>query len=255
MSAPGTPRPLAEWLRAAFADEAAGCPPPEAFLADEQAALSPTEQRALADHLTSCPACAAERELAQAFDAGSAGLAGEDVDWVLSRLRGAPADERQGEAGSRPPARLVSFPVRRPLARWRALAAAAALLLAVGLVRWLYPPLPPLPAPPAGGVLRGGEVSGLVPAGEVDAPPWELQWQPVAGAARYRVCLVIVDETPIWEAEVAAPPARLPAAVTSRLQRAVSYPWSVEALGPDGRLLARSTPARFRVRPTPEDEP
>ena len=38
-------RLLADWLRDAYADGAAGCPPPEVFLAEELAALTPEQRR------------------------------------------------------------------------------------------------------------------------------------------------------------------------------------------------------------------
>jgi hypothetical protein len=61
-----------------------------------------------------------------------------------------------------------------------------------------------------------------------------------------------VDDTVLWEEKVAAPPARLPAEVAGRLQRAVSYVWSVEALDASGARLGASEPVRFRVKPVPE---
>jgi len=66
------------------------------------------------------------------------------------------------------------------------------------------------------------------------------------------VRLSTVDDTVLWEATVATPPARLPAEVIQELHRAVAYSWTVEALGPAGERLGASEPARFRARPAPE---
>ena len=79
--------------------------------------------------------------------------------------------------------------------------------------------------------------------------PSELRWTPRPGAASYRVRLLAVDDTVLWEGTVAAPPARLPAEAQGKLQRAVSYLWSVEALDASGARLASSETVRFRIHP------
>ncbi len=244
---------LDEWLRAAYDDPAAGCPPPEAWLEEELAARTPAERRRLDAHAAHCPACTAERDLARTFDAGpqAAGVRPEDVAFVVSRLAAA-SPVRVPEPA---PAKVVPFPARRQPAQnplWR-LAAAAVLVVAAGLAFQLSRPgAPPLPAPESGGVVRGGEVEAVSPLGEVAEIPAELRWTPRSGATSYRVRLSTVDDTVLWNATVAAPPARLPAEVTRTLHRAVVYLWSVEALGPAGERLGGSEPARFRARPAPE---
>ena len=255
---PAIRRELAEWLRDAYADAAAGCPPPEAYLADELAALQPDERRRLEAHADTCPACNAERELAQAFDAGETGAAGDDVDWVTARLRGEAVASAQPAAATAPAGmpqagRVVPFRGRPAARTWVRFAAAAVLVVAAGLtVRTMYERPPALPAPPHGGVVRGSEVEVVSPVGEVAEPPRELWWTPVAGAAAYRVRLLAVDDTVLWETTTSAPPAPVPAEVMARLQRAVRYSWMVEALAADGTAVGRSAPARFRVRALPE---
>jgi Putative zinc-finger len=254
---PATRRELADWLRDAYAGPGAGCPPPEAYLAEEMAALAPEERRRLEAHADGCPACAAERELARAFDAGEAAVPAADVDWVTARLRGepaAPATPVAAPMGMPPPGRVVPFRGRTAARAWTRLAAAAVLVVAAGLtLRTLYERPPALPEPPRSGVVRGGEVEPSAPLGEVAEPPAELRWQPVAGAAGYRVRLVTVDETLVWQDVTNEPNADLPAEVRSGLQRAVSYEWTVEALAADGSTLGRSAPAHFRLRPLPEE--
>ncbi|HEX3555327.1 MAG TPA: hypothetical protein VIA62_19050 [Thermoanaerobaculia bacterium] len=245
---------LDEWLRAAYDDPAAGCPPPEAWLDEELAARTPEERRRLDAHAAHCPACAAERDLARTFDAGpqAAGARPEDVAFVVSRLAAA-SPVRNIRASEK--SQVVPFPARRKIESsplWR-LAAAAVLVVAAGLAFQLSRPgAPPLPAPETGGVVRGGEVEAVSPLGEVAGIPAELRWTPRSGASSYRVRLATVDDTVLWEATVPAPPARLPAEVTRTLHRAVVYVWSVEALGPAGERLGASEPVRFRARPAPE---
>jgi hypothetical protein len=251
---------LEEWLLAAWNDPAAGCPPPEAWLEAEAAALTAEQRRRLDEHAGSCPACAAERDLARTFDDGPAGMRAEDVAFVVSRLEAASPVGRAEVQG-----KVVPFPapapqVRRPARQsaqsplWR-LAVAAVLVIAAGLAFQLSRPgAPPLPAPPPGGpgaVVRGGEIEILSPREEVAGMPAEFRWEPRAGAASYRVRLLAVDDTLLWQAEVLAPPARLPAEVAERLHRAVVYTWTVEALDAAGTRLAVSEPVRFRARPVP----
>jgi hypothetical protein len=245
---------LDDWLRAAYDDPAAGCPPPEAWLEEELAARTPEERRRLEAHAAHCPACAAERDLARDFDAGAAGVPAEDVAFVVSRLETAsPVRVRDGArvVPFRAPQRTAPVPSRSR--DWRRLAAAAVVILAAGLGFQLFrPSAPPLPAPQTGGVVRGGEVEAVSPVGEVAGLPAELRWMPRPGASSYRVRLSTVDDTVLWETTVPAPPARLPAEVVRTLHRAVVYVWSVEALGPAGERLGASEPTRFRARPAPE---
>jgi hypothetical protein len=250
MSANGRPSlTLEEWLCAAYSED---CPPPEAFLEAETGALDPEARRRLLEHAESCPACAAERDLARMFDAGpeAGDVRPEDVAYVVGRLE----EASPVRPAAKPAGQVVPFPARRRSAVWvTRLAAAAMILLAAGLFLQRYFAAPPLPAPPSSGVVRGGEVEPLVPIGDVEAVPAELRWAPRPGAVSYRVRLQTVDDTVLWEATVPVPPARLPAEVAGRLQRAVVYVWSVEALDPAGARLASSESVRFRVRPEAEE--
>jgi hypothetical protein len=247
--------PLDEWLRAAYEDTEAGCPPPEAFL--EAEALDPEERRRLDQHAGRCPACAAERDLARLFAGapGAAEVSGEDVDFVVARLEAA--------SPVRPAGQVVPFRVPAPAAKpaaaprraggqiWK-IAAALILVLGGGLLfRLTQPGAPPLPPPAVGGPVRGGEIEAASPVGDVGEIPLELRWTPREGARLYRVRLSAVDDTVLWEGTVPAPPARLPDEVTGKLHRAVSYLWTVEALDASGARIAASEPVRFRARPTP----
>ena len=244
--------PLEDWLRAAYEGEEAGCPPPEAFLADEMERLSPEERRRLDEHADRCPACAAERDLARMFDAGPAaeGVRPEDVSFVVSRLEAASPVRpvSKGKVVPFPAAKPTTKPSTRP-ALWR-LAAAAVLVLGAGLLFQLSRSgAPPLPPPGTETVVRGGEEEAVSPVGEIPAIPTELDWKPRPGAASYRVRLIAVDDTVLWETTVPAPPVRLPAEVSGQLHRAVVYTWTVEALDATGARIASSEPVRFRARP------
>ena len=243
--------PLDEWLRAAYTEEEAGCPPPEAYL--DAGALTVDERRRLDEHASRCPACAAERDLARLFAAGpdAADISREDLDFVVARLA--------ATSPVRPAGQVVPFPSpaaapRRSSTAWpRSLwKIAAALILVLGgglLFRLAQPAAPPLPEPEMGGPVRGGEIDALSPVGDVGEIPSELRWTPRAGTSLYRVRLSAVDDTVLWEGTVTAPSVRLPGNVVSGLHRAVSYVWTVEALDPSGARMAASEPVRFRARP------
>jgi hypothetical protein len=252
--------PLEEWLRAAYADPEAGCPPPEAFLEAEAGALDAGARRRLDEHADRCPACAAERDLARGFEAGHAAgdVRPEDVAFVVAQLEAASPVRPAAAPGNR--GNVVPFPAARPRqalppgrSSWLArLAAAAVVLLVTGLFLRDYFPAPSLPDVPEHSVVRGGVLETVAPVGEVAAAPAELRWVPRQGAAVYLVSLETVDDLVLWEERVAAPPARLPAEVAAGLKPAVTYIWSVQALDAQGARLARSDPERFRVRPAPE---
>lgn len=268
-------RPLGDWLRVAYEPAAGtGCPPPERYLEAEMGDLPEDERRRLAEHARTCPACAAEQELARVFHEApdESTVSADDLRHVVARLEEASPVRPASAAGMEPPAgKVVPFPARREPApavqperpaaskvrTWR-LAAAAALLMTGSLLVWRsQQPAPlPLPAPPGQSeVFRGADVEVLSPVGEMETVPTELRWEEKDGAASYRIRLLAVDDTVLWESTVTAPPARLPDEVAAQLQPAVAYVWTVEALAADGSRLAVSEPARFQARPEPEPAP
>lgn len=251
MSDDRSPRTLDDWLRAAYASEDAGCPPPEAYLEAEAGALTPEQRRALDEHAERCPACAAERDLARLFDAapGEVDVRSEDLDFVVSRLEEASPVQSKPNVVAFPGPRREQAPPTRSSRSFLRFAAAALLVIGAGLgYRALQAPDPALP-PPELGVTRGSEVEAVAPVGDVAEIPAELRWVLVEGATSYRVRITAVDGSVFWESTVPAPPAVLPAEVASRLHRAVLYTWTVEALGPGGARLASSEPVRFKARP------
>lgn len=252
------------WLADSYRPGEAGCPPIEAFHRSALGELEPEEEARLRRHAASCPACSAELELAETFEAPPARLAERraDVDAIVAALEADPPHRRRpaavaagpGSAGEpRRPA--VVLPFRRLAASpaWR-LAAAAVLALGIGLAAHQLSRTapPPLPQPVTGGVTRGTAVTGLTPAGELAEAPHELRWDPVAGAAAYRLTLRTVDDTVLWQERLASPPAALSSVIP--LSSAVRYTWEVEAVDADGRVLARSERQSFRILPAPEPD-
>jgi len=257
---------LADLLRAT-AERGEGCPSEERWAALAGGETLPAgELEALEVHAATCPFCAAELDLAREFVAAAAdersaadgGVAPSvEVEAIVARLRAAsPAVPGAVESVSTLPSRtaggsrLLRFP-SRPVARGRwlaGLAAAAAVIAAVGLL-WTPGGVPPLGVPPIDQEMRGGVIDLDAPLGELAALPTELSWQAIAGAHSYRLELVRVDQTPLWETTGTANRVVLPPDVARRLGVAVRWSWRVTALDEAGAVVARSDWGSFSVRP------
>ena len=228
---------LARSLAVAYAG-ARGCPDPQTFLAESLRALDPGERRRIELHAERCPACSAEREMARAFDEGveDHGEGRADVDWVVARL-----ERARFARGHGAPRRAIDW-------RW---ASAAALVVAAAVALLALSPAPPPLAPRSDSpvVLRGATIEIISPAGELAQRPDELRFETVERAELYRVRLLGVDDTVVWDATVGAPPLRLPATARDALREAVAYRWQVEALDGTGTRLALSGQATFRIVP------
>src|SRR5207302_8074802 len=85
------------------------------------------------------------------------------------------------------------------------------------------------------------------PAGDLDRPPAELSWEPVAAAASYSVEVMEVDRSPVWHANVAQPGVALPETVRARLVPGKPLLWQVVAKDTAGKTIATSPIQRFRV--------
>lgn len=222
------------------------CPPLERLAELVHGEVAAAERAALEAHAATCPACAAELELARAFDPAAADAEeGAEIERVAASLAG-------GGAG----ARVLAFPGRRERRAgaagspaWMRWAAAALVLLGIGFAfQATRRSLPPdLIGPVDGDVVRGGELEAIAPLGEVAAVPTELAFEAVAGAARYRVELLDVAGKALWSAEVAIPPARLDEATRALLRPRASYGWRAVALAADGSELARTATIEFNL--------
>ena len=242
------PKELEEWLRLAYSS-GKQCPPPESFLTGVDTTLSSEDRSRLAEHLARCPACAAEQDLARAFDApAEPDEQREDVRFVVARLEASSPFGSQESRRSGPRAARRSWTA----APWRLAAAAVIVAGLGGAALMLRPTAPTLPRPAGHTTTRGSVITIDGPIGELPEFPKSLRWSELPEANRYRVRLSGVDETTIWEATVSASPAVFPDDVTDRLHRAVVYHWQVEALDASGSRIAWSEQASFRVAPEPE---
>lgn len=239
-------------VRDAWAAEGTGCPPPHVWLAESLVELDETSRVRLEGHARECPACAAERRLAAAFDTPAREFGREeDIEHIVGRLRATVGPALAGAAMSAR-ADAVQPDTHR---RWRApavwLAAAATVLLTVslGLESLLQPAAPPLPDAAPSGVMRGAHVEVIAPSGEVEALPAELRWEPLAAAVAYRVTLLSAGDTLLWSTTTTAAAVKLPSEVRKQLHGAARYRWQVQALGNGDAPLALSEMVSFRAPP------
>lgn len=237
-----TAQTIAEWLEVTYSQSTV-CPPPEAFLIDEWAALSDRRRDRIEKHIQECAACAASGELAVAFDKPAAFTESEDAAWVVRQLEqtAAPAETRL----LAPPEKTARS--ARSSSTWR-FAVAAMVVLGVALAWQVNRAVPPaLPQLPADSVVRGIHLDLLSPLGELEAVPETFSWQEHPQAVRYRIRVLSVDDSTLAEFESEETTRRIPEELRERIRAAVRYSWYVEALDQDGRVAGRSPKSRFRV--------
>lgn len=233
----------------------AGCPPIERLAAaassrDPNAELSQTELASLLRHADSCPSCAAELDLARSFDAdlpGSSSAEGVDLAWVVERLRAGSSPRSE-----RPLARVVSIASRRPATdSWRGWAALAATLAAIGIGLALSLPQrePAVGSLVGDDVVRGGRIELETALGTLTEAPARIAWRPVAGAVRYRLEIVGVDDGVVVGLDAATPSVELPAAERARLETFVRYRVRVSAFDASEARIALSAPLALSLEP------
>jgi hypothetical protein len=232
------------WLREALSPSSACATPLElGRLADGSLARNVAAR--LRDHVSGCARCLTELTLLKEFEDAAPGPDEERaVRSISARL------ERQF-SGTTSPAR-PHLP-RRPWFAGRNLggfALAAATLvaaLAIGLREGRAPELSAgSPAAPA--VLRSAAIATLSPAGDLDAPPSELRWEPTSAAASYSVQVMEVDNAELWSAQTRDPSIALPEALRARVVPGKPLLWEVVAKDGAGRPVAWSGKQRFRVK-------
>lgn len=127
-------------------------------------------------------------------------------------------------------------------------AAAVAVAVTGALLRGEIAP-PPLPEQVESSVMRGSILELSEPVGDLSEVPRRLTWEEIADAASYRLRILAVDDSVVWEGASPAGTVTLAPEVTEALHPGVVYFWTVEALDAEGELLLRSETARFQVVP------
>jgi hypothetical protein len=126
-------------------------------------------------------------------------------------------------------------------------AATLAAAVSIGLREGRAPELGQ-PSPAGSAVLRSAGITTLSPAGDLDAAPDELRWQPQTGAAWYSIQVMEVDHAELWRAETRDASIALPPALRARIVPGKPLLWEVVAKDAAGRAVAWSEKQRFRIR-------
>jgi hypothetical protein len=197
----------------------------------------------LAPHLESCAYCRAELDLLRSFLRAPSGDEEAAIRTITRRLQ--LVESRANAARD---------PWWKGLLQMRWLSPAAVALAAVLIVagvglqlrRGAAPQLN-LPNQPETEVLRSGSISILAPAGDLAEVPARIQWQPIPGAQQYRIRLLEVDHSELWNTSTTQPEVDIPATVRSKIVPAKTLLVQVSAFDGADRKLAESDLVRFRI--------
>lgn len=194
-------------------------------------------------HTADCSYCGTELALLREFTEGAPASPAEAavVSSIERQLRtNAPWRDSQSAKRGWLPAWL-SWPTAGLSA-----AAAMALVLVMVLSRSPQPTAGPLDS--TADVLRAGGVVEIAPLGDMAAVPTVLRWQPVTGAAQYRVRLLDVAQSEVWTATaVSTAELAIPAPAQSLMLPRKTLFWQIDALDAQGKTIGRSRAEQFRV--------
>jgi hypothetical protein len=180
------------------------------------------------EHAASCPHCASEVQLYNQFMSPS--LTREEdaaVAWVQRTLKN-PA-EAEG-----PWWKISSWLSSKTLLPLGVAAAAVVVAIGVSQTGVSVSPLSPI----VDTAQRSAAMELLAPKGAVDAAPDAFRWNAVRGAASYRVKLMEVDKTVVWESTAASSSLILPPAVRQKALPGKRLIWTVDAVDAAGKLIA-----------------
>jgi hypothetical protein len=200
-----------------------------------------------AAHVKSCPYCQTELQLLQSFEAGEADAANAEVQRVTEQLR------QRSTA-------ILGQPLPTPASWWRVILspprlaqaslAMAAILVVAGIVlQFRSTHRPSLNETSQSGpeVLRSGGFSVLSPVGDLQERPGEIRWEKVPQAVLYRVRVLEVDHSEVWEAETPDDHIDLPSSIRTRIVPAKTLFCEVSAFDSSGNKIGETGLVRFRL--------
>lgn len=225
--------------------------------------LTPEQLETLLDgkqshpHLAHCSRCQSELALLKSFESGTP-LADEGaaVAWISSHLDRnlAHIKDSSGRQGLRSRVQdlepRISWMAKVFAPRgWRwALPATALVAAAVMFAVLLRPQKEPQLQANAGNsnlVYRSQEVQLVSPVGDVQQVPRQLQWVAFPNTGKYKVALMEVDNSVLWDIETKATSIEIPASLRARMLPGKPILWQVTALDSQGKVLGASQVQRF----------
>jgi hypothetical protein len=222
------------------------CPSIERLGRYADGALTSEERSRDEPHITACPNCQAELALLQAF--ATPAVRDDEakvVRWGVEELRR--REPEIFESGS---------PQDSNIRRWswigrlRPASTLAIVLLLLGSGYYFSnQETPGLPADIGSSpeATRSLTVTVRAPIGDQTSVPARLQWEPVTGAARYRVRVSEVDRQEIWSGDAVRAEIDLPPDVRARIVPGKTLVWQVTAYGAPNAAIAESAAQQFRL--------
>jgi hypothetical protein len=202
----------------------------------------------LRDHVAGCPRCQTELTLLKEFEDAAPGPDEEGaVSWISGRLERRFSEESVGSTPSRGALPRRSWFTGLNVGGVAVAGATLAVALTIGLREGRAPELAQ-PSPTAPLVLRSAGITALSPAGDLEAAPDELRWEPRIDAASYSVQVMEVDHAELWRAETRDSTIALPPAVRAQIVPGKPLLWEVVAKDAAGTPVASSGKQRFRMR-------
>jgi len=203
----------------------------------------------VARHLESCSYCQTELQILHAFQAGEGAQPSNEVQRVTELLQARSKKIVRQPALTQAPVSWwkAAFTMRRMAQA--SFAMAAILVAAVVVIQFRPTKDRPLPDTTQSGqeILRSGGFAVLSPVGDIQVQPGEIRWEKVPNAANYRVRVVEVDGTELWQAETAADHIGLPPAVRARIVPAKTLFCQVSAVDAAGSKISETGLVRFRL--------
>lgn len=222
------------------------CPSIERLGRYADGALAPEERRGEESHIAACANCQAELALLHSFATPAVrDDEAEAVRWGVEQLQRREREIFDGGSRKEPSRRRwQSFGRLRP-----APALAVVLLVILGgyyLTKQTAPRFPTdIGSSPE--ATRSLTIAIRGPIGDQTAAPARLQWQPVGGAARYRVRLSEIDRHEIWSSDTTESAIDLPPDVRARIVPGKTLVWQVTAYSGSNAPIAESNAERFRL--------
>jgi hypothetical protein len=209
----------------------------------------------LFSHVRSCPRCSTELALLGSFEESvPLPQEGAAVSWIAAQLQRNPAYKGKAAHPAHGPEKAKSRLIAL-LPRW----ASAFALLAVAAVGLIFYQAqrhePGVQGPLADSdSYRSGRLEIVAPVGDIAQLPSAIRWEPVANASKYAVTLMEVDNKVLWSGTSFDNFMTITPELAHKLENRKPILLEVEAQDSSGKVLARSSPMRFRLVMPPATE-